>query len=81
LKNDLEQVDALADDFDFAVNEQCHQYAECGWYDGWLAAGKAVLQIEYTGNNKLICTAANLAGRDTIKKRLALKAGPWVNCH
>jgi hypothetical protein len=81
LKNDLEQLAALKDDFEFAVNEQCHQYQECGWYDDWIAAGKPVLQIEYTGTPKKICAPANLAGRDTIKKSLKLTAGPWVNCH
>ena len=30
LKNDLDQVRALLPSFDFAVNEQCVQYVECG---------------------------------------------------
>ena len=29
LKNDIEQAADLADDFDFSVNEQCHEYDEC----------------------------------------------------
>ncbi len=29
LKNDLEQIPELVDHFDFAVNEQCHEYDEC----------------------------------------------------
>jgi len=30
LKNDLAQVAALEPSFDFAINEQCCQYKECG---------------------------------------------------
>ena len=33
--------------FDFAVNEQCAQFNECDAYDGWTAAGKAVVEVEY----------------------------------
>jgi hypothetical protein len=47
LKNDLDQVDDLVDDFDFAVNEQCFQYAECDLLTPFIDRGKAVLQAEY----------------------------------
>lgn len=47
LKNDLDQVDALASDFDFAVNEQCFQFSECSAYANFIAAGKAVFNAEY----------------------------------
>lgn len=47
LKNDLAQVAALAADFDFAVNEQCHEYDECDDYAPLVAAGKAVFNAEY----------------------------------
>ncbi|ENO15770.1 polysaccharide hydrolase [Marinobacter nanhaiticus D15-8W] len=49
LKNDLDQLDALAEHFDFAVNEQCYAYGnECVLYeDTFLAAGKAVFNQEY----------------------------------
>ncbi len=32
LKNDIDQVGQLAASFDFAINEQCQQYNECGVY-------------------------------------------------
>lgn len=47
LKNDLGQLDELADDFDWALNEECHAYDECAAYDEFLAAGKAVFNAEY----------------------------------
>lgn len=47
LKNDLEQVPDLVAHFDFAVNEQCHEYDECDTLQPFIAAGKPVLNIEY----------------------------------
>jgi len=80
LKNDLDQLTALQNTFDFAINEQCAQYSECNVYDGWLAAGKAVVQVEYKGNIKRYCTDAVAYHRDTIHKSLALTATPWKSC-
>ncbi len=47
LKNDVEQVADLAPSFDFVVNEQCHQYKECGGYSAFTNAGKPVFNAEY----------------------------------
>lgn len=47
LKNDIDQVAQLAGDFDFAVNEQCFQYNECGVYSAFTTQGKAVFNVEY----------------------------------
>jgi hypothetical protein len=47
LKNDLDQVNDLVDDFDFAVNEQCFQYEECDLLAPFIDQGKAVLNAEY----------------------------------
>ncbi len=47
LKNDLEQVEALEPWFDFAVNEECHQYDECGALDPFIDAAKPVFNVEY----------------------------------
>ena len=81
LKNDIEQVGALRPNFEFAVNEQCFQYQECGGYDAWTRAGKVVLEIEYSGVQRSYCAAAGAHGRAAIKKELALKATPWQTCH
>ncbi|MEP6505317.1 MAG: endo alpha-1,4 polygalactosaminidase [Betaproteobacteria bacterium] len=47
LKNDVDQVSALAASFDFAVNEQCNQYSECGAYSAFTGANKPVFNAEY----------------------------------
>jgi hypothetical protein len=47
LKNDVDQLADLAPDFDFAVNEQCHQYKECGGYSAFTGANKPVFSAEY----------------------------------
>jgi hypothetical protein len=47
LKNDLEQIPELVDDFDFAVNEQCAEFDECAALDPFIDAGKPVFNAEY----------------------------------
>jgi hypothetical protein len=47
LKNDLDQLADLVGDFDFAVNEQCHEFNECGGYQVFIASGKPVFNAEY----------------------------------
>lgn len=47
LKNDIAQLSDLVDSFDFAINEQCHEYAECSAYQSFTSVGKPVLNIEY----------------------------------
>ena len=49
LKNDTSQVAALEPAFDFALNEQCHEYDECGVYVPFTKAGKPVFNAEYAG--------------------------------
>ena len=46
-KNGPELARALEPLFDGALVEQCHQYAECGAFRPYLAAGKPVLDAEY----------------------------------
>jgi hypothetical protein len=74
LKNTLDLVGTLVPFYDFAVNEQCHEYNECAALDPFIAAGKQVFQIEYTGTLSAICNAAAAAGRSAQKKSLALNA-------
>ena len=47
LKNDNAQIGRLVDAFDFAVNESCYRYGECGVYRRFTEAGKAVFIISY----------------------------------
>jgi len=47
LKNDLEQVTSLEPYFDFAINEQCHQYNECDRLTPFIQNNKPVFNAEY----------------------------------
>lgn len=47
LKNDLDQIGQLVSYFDFAVNEQCHEFGECDALQPFLDAGKPVFNAEY----------------------------------
>jgi hypothetical protein len=83
LKNDLPQIPALLRYFDFAVNEQCFQYAECltsqngGRYglNEFTAAHKPVFEIEYSLRPAQFCPAANRDNFNAVAKKLNL--GPW----
>jgi hypothetical protein len=73
LKNDVGQTKQLVGAFDFALNEQCLVYDECGRYDPFVASGKAVFHIEYEGEwpQRKPC---DVPGFTSIRKRLSLKA-------
>jgi hypothetical protein len=47
LKNDLDQIGDLVDDFDLSVNEECFDYDECDLLAPFVQRGKPVLQVEY----------------------------------
>src|SRR5436309_2372413 len=81
LKNDVEQVPDLAPYFDYAINEQCEQYSECGNYTTYFVnAGKAVFQVEYKLKTSTFCPPANAANRNAILKTFDLFDLPWTPC-
>jgi hypothetical protein len=43
LKNDVEQIGALHSHFDWALNEECLDYDECGEYAPFINDGKVSL--------------------------------------
>ena len=47
LKNDLNQIKELEPYFDFALNEQCHQYRECELLNPFIESNKPVFSAEY----------------------------------
>jgi len=47
LKNDLDQIQELEPFFDFALNEQCHEYNECNLLAPFAVHHKAILNAEY----------------------------------
>jgi hypothetical protein len=61
-KNDGEQTSQLESHFDGALDEQCNQYQECGNFQAYLAAGKPVLNAEYSLSAGAFCSADNAAG-------------------
>lgn len=72
LKNNLEQIKDLVDDYDFAINEQCHFYNECHYMLPFVAKGKAVLGIEYDVATSKFCPSANANNFDFLKKNMSL---------
>jgi hypothetical protein len=79
LKNDLEQIEDLVGDFDWAINEQCFEYNECDLLTPFVRAGKAVFHIEYSKDPAAFCPRANEMGLDSVKKTVDLDA--WrIDC-
>ncbi len=80
LKNDTDQLALLQPAFDFAINEQCHEYDECGGYSVFLDAGKPVFVAEYAdryrtnsnGARDAMCAASRQQGLRTLVLPLAL---------
>jgi hypothetical protein len=73
LKNDVGQLADLESAFDFAVNEQCHQYKECGGYALFTSHGKPVFNAEYQsryvddpGARAALCADAQAAQLRTL---------------
>jgi hypothetical protein len=77
LKNDIDQLDDLVADFDWALNEECYTYAECDAYSpNFLAANKAVFHAEYVAAADLdaVCAASQPLGLSTLLKNIELDA-------
>jgi hypothetical protein len=69
LKNDLQQVAELVDDFDWALNEQCFQFNECTKLIPFIRAGKAVFGVEYVGDPIDFCVDAKRMKFSWLRKR------------
>ena len=50
LKNDLDQIPDLVDYFDFALNEECHEFNECDKLMPFIRKNKPVFNAEYDSN-------------------------------
>jgi hypothetical protein len=81
LKNAVELVPEVVASFDFAVNESCFKYQECGTLQPFTAANKPVLQIQYGGKKEArrVCKRANGLGFSTLVKSQALD-GKRIAC-
>ncbi len=70
---------------DWALNEECNQFDECGGYQVYIAANKAVFQVEYTASGTTagqVCPANNAANFDGILKLSSESLGalPRIAC-
>jgi hypothetical protein len=87
LKNNVAQLADLVGDFDLAVNEQCHQYNECGGYAAFVSAGKPVFNAEYAkayqsagSARDALCLDAKKLGLRTLVLPLALDGSTRFSC-
>jgi len=87
LKNDLEQLPALLDLFDFSVNEQCHEFDECEQLEAFIDAGKPVFNAEYAqrfaaerGERRALCQHAKAQNLHTLVLPLALDDAFRFSC-
>jgi Glycoside-hydrolase family GH114 len=83
LKNDLDQADTLQPYFDFAINEECFQYEECGPLQSWPSrSGKAVFNVEYEAAPSQFCPLADSSAFDfnAIRKTDDLYDRPYIPC-
>lgn len=77
LKNDIDQLDDLVGDFDWALNEECVKYNECGGYTtSFIAANKAVFHTEYGAASlaNTVCPKTKPLKFSTLIKNLDLDA-------
>jgi hypothetical protein len=70
---------------DWALNEECNQFGECGGYQVYIAANKAVFQVEYLSSGATVanvCPADNAGNYDGILKQSSesLTALPRIAC-
>ena len=75
LKNDLDQIPALVDWFDWALNEQCFQYDECDALLPFIEDGKAVFGVEYELDAGDFCDDANAMDLDWLVMTYDLDGG------
>jgi hypothetical protein len=74
LKNDLNQIQELVDDFDWILNEECFTYQECDQLLPFLNANKPVFVIEYGITPANFCSQANQQGFSALHKNWDLDA-------
>lgn len=80
LKNDVDQVSSLVNEFDWALNEECFAYQECDALLPFVHAGKAVFGAEYSGKAAKFCPVANSKGFSTLKLPLNLDGSSRIDC-
>lgn len=74
LINALLLIKDLANDYDWSINESCAQYNECQYMDPFIAAGKPVFSLNYSGNTATVCSQLNARNFDALFKNVDLGA-------
>jgi hypothetical protein len=74
LKNDLDQVPDLVGVFDWALNEECFEQGDCEQLLPFIAAGKAVFNVEFRLEPSQFCPQANAMNFNSMRKNLSLDA-------
>jgi len=84
LKNDVDQVRELEPYFDLQVNEQCHEFDECGLLTPFIAAGKPVFNAEYAEayvtDPSALCEEAAAEGIQVLVLPLDLDDSFRISC-
>ncbi|MEK6849303.1 MAG: endo alpha-1,4 polygalactosaminidase [Nanoarchaeota archaeon] len=75
LKNDVDQILELVNDFDFAVNEQCFEYGECELLLPFVEREKAVFGVEYELEPEEFCERAKSMRLSWLKMEYDLDGG------
>lgn len=74
LMNDIAQIPSLVGAFDYALSESCYSNQQCDRLSPFTAAGKPVLNIEYTATLAQFCPSASALKINSIRKNAALDA-------
>jgi len=84
LKNSGDQVLDLVGHFDFAVNEQCHEFDECDQFGPFVEQGKPVFNAEYredfVADPDRVCESARAHGLRTLILPLDLDDSFRISC-
>ena len=71
----------MVDVFDGVITEQCNEYATCSLLNGYLAAGKPVLNAEYRSSSYPgFCTYDNAHGITGALFNINLAGGTFKSC-
>ena len=76
LKNALGLIPFVVDDVDWALNEQCVEYDECGRYAPLVRRATPVFVLEYAGSHRDVCAVAGRVG--LIAQRKHPDLGAWT---
>mmetsp|Transcript_10910 Transcript_10910/g.24000 ORF Transcript_10910/g.24000 Transcript_10910/m.24000 type:complete len:168 (+) Transcript_10910:1512-2015(+) len=83
LKNALDIVPDLVNDFDCAMNESCYRYDECDAYGPFIKQNKLVMNVEYKTKTSSWCASRGspeLMSKWCDGNGNICKKGPWMNC-